>query len=163
MYETTELAAFAVREFKRGLEGLTAEEALVRHDKPDGTQMNAISWTVRHIAHHWQNAGRAARGEALERQMGDVTPPPYDEALALLDETTRDLGWVSEVGDEAMSRRPPELRGESVGTFLARAVMHTWFHIGEINAARQLLGHGEIRFVGALDGWLDWVAEGSRG
>ena len=57
--------------------------------------------------------------------------------------------------------RPPELRGESVGTFLARAVMHTWFHIGEINAARQLLGHGEIRFVGALDGWLEWVAERS--
>ncbi|HJM75717.1 MAG TPA: hypothetical protein QGI71_07655 [Dehalococcoidia bacterium] len=52
-----------------------------------------------------------------------------------------------------------ELRGESVAMFLARAVQHGWFHIGEINAVRQLLGHAEIIFVGNLAGRLDWVAE----
>jgi|ETNmetMinimDraft_2_1059921.scaffolds.fasta_scaffold259495_2 hypothetical protein len=58
-----------------------------------------------------------------------------------------------------MSRTLQELRGESVAMFLARAVQHGWFHIGEINAVRQLLGHAEIIFVGNLAGRLDWVAE----
>jgi hypothetical protein len=31
---------------------------------------------------------------------------------------------------------------------VARAVSHSWFHAGDVNAVRQLLGHAEIRFVG---------------
>jgi hypothetical protein len=37
-----------------------------------------------------------------------------------------------------------------------RATLHTWFHIGEINAVRQLLGHKEIPYVGKLIGTLEW-------
>jgi hypothetical protein len=61
-----------------------------------------------------------------------------------------------------MSRRV-DGRDESAGTFLMRAVMHTWFHCGEINAIRQLLGHPEIAFVGPFDGNLEWVPEEPRG
>ena len=46
---------------------------------------------------------------------------------------------------------------ESTGTFLGRAIFHTWFHTGEINAVRQMLGHPEIMFVGAAGGELAWV------
>ena len=47
-------------------------------------------------------------------------------------------------------------RGESVGTALMRATLHTWYHAGEINAVRQMLGHAEIGFVGQMVGRLEW-------
>ena len=37
-----------------------------------------------------------------------------------------------------------------------RAVLHTWFHAGEINAVRQMLGHAEIPFVGEMLGSIEW-------
>ncbi len=164
MHSSAELAEFAVEEFRRGLEGLADEEALFRAEKADGTQLNAISWTVQHIASHWRNVGQAARGLPLvgPHAARDGSPLPYAQSLALLDNATDDLNWVSTVGDEAMTRQLPEFRGESVGMFLARAVMHTWFHTGEINAVRQLLGHAEIRFVGDIAGRLDWIAGGNE-
>ena len=161
MYRADDFAEFAIAEFRRGLEGLTEEEARFRPEKADGTRMNAISWIVQHIADHWLNVARAARDLPLERQRppSDGTPPDYADSLAMLEAVASDLGWVAEASDEAMSRTLRELRGESVGMFLARAVQHSWFHIGEINAVRQLLGHPEIIFVGDLAGRLDWVAE----
>ncbi len=53
MYHANELADFALSEFQRGLEGLTEEEFQARTPKADGTQMNAISWIVGHIASRW--------------------------------------------------------------------------------------------------------------
>jgi hypothetical protein len=162
MYRADELAEFAVEEFRRGLEGLNDQEALFRPEKADGTRMNSISWTVQHIAGHWLNVACAARQLPLQNRTApnDGTPPPYADALALLDEATGDLSWVGEASDEAMSRPWQYPGGESVAMFLARAVLHTWFHLGELNAVRQLLGHAEIRFVGDLSGRLDWVSRG---
>ena len=48
MFQPTDLARFALSEFERGLDGLTEEETRTRVAKADGTQMNAISWTVGH-------------------------------------------------------------------------------------------------------------------
>ncbi len=36
------------------------------------------------------------------------------------------------------------------------ATLHSWFHTGEVNAIRQLLGHPEIFFTGPLEGRLEW-------
>ena len=164
MYNTAEMATVTIREFHRGIDGLTAAEVLVRHEKADGSTMNAISWIVAHVAAHWSNARALALGEEPSAPLPpqDGTPPSYDQALSLLRAATDDLGWVSAASDERMSTRYARLGGESVGTFLMRAVLHTWFHTGEINAIRQLLGHPEIRFVGAFDGALDWVPERGR-
>jgi predicted site-specific integrase-resolvase len=49
--------------------------------------------------------------------------------------------------------------GESIGTAIMRATLHTWFHAGEINAVRQMLGHAEMPFVGAMLGRLEWQEE----
>ncbi len=163
MYDTTELAVVTVAEFRRGLEGLTAEEALVRHPKADGSTMNAVSWIVAHIAAHWDSAQAYAMGrEAAPLQpAADGTPPPYEDALVRLEMATGWLGWIAAAGDMRMSRQH-EGRQHTPGTFLLRAVMHTWFHCGEINSIRQLLGHPEIAFVGPFDGKLAWVAEEQR-
>lgn len=164
MYNTTELAAVTISEFRRGLEGLTPEEALVRHPKADGSTMNAASWIVAHIADHWDNAQAYALGRepGLLGPARDGTPPPLEDALVRLEAATGWLGWIEAAGDARMSRHP-EGRPYSPGTFLLRAVMHTWFHCGEINAIRQLLGHHEIAFVGPFDGALEWMSEEGRG
>jgi hypothetical protein len=160
MYSTTDLAVVTVAEFRRGLEGLTPAEALVRHPKADGSSMNAASWIVAHIAAHWANAMAVALGQepAGINPPRDGTPPPYSDALARFDAATGDLRWVAAAGDARMSKRLED-RDESAGTFLMRAVMHTWFHCGEINAIRQLLGHPEIAFVGPYGGRLEWLPE----
>ena len=165
MYQPIELARFALSEFERGLEGLTDEEARTRTAKADGTQMNAVSWTVGHIAGHWLSIAAYATGEerpAHLRQFAsrstDPTPPPLDDALMWLEDAKAASGWMADADDELLSsNRGLDRPGiETVGTALMRVILHTWFHTGEINAIRQMLGHGEIGFVGQMVGNLEW-------
>ncbi|HEY8172505.1 MAG TPA: DinB family protein [Dehalococcoidia bacterium] len=157
MYDPQQLAMFAIDEFERGLEGLTEDEAAVRAKKADGSSMNAISWTVAHIAGHWLH-----RPERLHRYRpgsDDPAPPSLVDAMAWLREGREYTEeWLGRATPELMLRVPPGnvTGGENVGTALMRATLHTWFHAGEINAIRQMLGHKEIPYVGQLLGHLEW-------
>ncbi|MBI2152862.1 MAG: hypothetical protein HYU24_04035 [Candidatus Rokubacteria bacterium] len=178
MYEPTELARFALSEFERGLEGLTDSEARTRLTKPDGTQMNAISWIIGHVAQHWLSVRSLA---TLERRpsglrpfvsgsAADPTPPPLSDALKFFHDAKVSISWIADADNALMATTREEIvkasatttaiglevPKESVGTALMRAILHTWFHIGEINAIRQMLGHREIFFVGRLVGNLEW-------
>jgi hypothetical protein len=161
MFRESDLAEVAIAEFSRGLEGLSDEEVLTRFEKRDGTRMNAISWTVQHIGAHWTNVASALGGSFLTNlgPSRDGTPPAWAEALRTFDLATRNVEWLRVAPEEAFLRPLAELRGESCGTYLARAIAHTWFHIGEINAVRQLLGHAEIRFVGPAGARMVWVSD----
>jgi hypothetical protein len=157
MYPLTDMAAFALSEFERGLKGLSDEDARKRLTKADGTEMNAISWTIGHIAGHWLH-----RPPHLQRYaMGsvDATPPPLAEMLALLEDAKAfSASWLPRADEALLARIPPDgsTGGENVGTALMRATLHTWFHAGEINAIRQMLGHREIPFVGLMLGKFEW-------
>ena len=158
MYRSDQLAEFTIEEFRRNLGGLSDADALVRVPKDDGTEMNAVSWIVQHIASHWINVYAQGVGgpfpmDTLPPQGG--TPPAYPDALALFDEGAQILEWLPEAPEAAMLR--PSMRGETVGQFLLRAVLHSWFHIGEINAIRQHLGHPTLDFVGDFAGRLAWI------
>ncbi len=178
MYHPIELARFALSEFERGLVGLTDEEARTRLTKADGTQMNAISWIIAHVGQHWLSVRSLAR---LERRPSglrpfrsgapaDPTPPPLSDVLKLLHDAKASIDWIANADPALMATTREDivkadattaqidlgLPNESVGTALMRAVLHTWFHIGEINAVRQMLGHPEIFFVGRLVGNLEW-------
>jgi hypothetical protein len=148
---------FTTDEVERGLEALTESDATVRVKKADGSSMNAISWTVAHIAGHWLH-----RPEHLARfafQSADSTPPSLAEAINWLREgRSFTEQWLGRATPELMARIPPGnvTGGESVGTALLRATLHTWFHTGEINAVRQMLGHREIPYVGQMLGRLEW-------
>lgn len=165
MYHPIELFRFAVSEFRRGLEGLTDDEARVRLPKADGSQMNAISWTVGHIAGHWlfvdAIATRRRRPSGLRRfgTDGDPTPPPLEEVRGLLDDAeARSDSWIAAAGS-ALLNTTHDIEidpGENLGTRVMRAVLHTWFHNGEINAMRQQLGHPEIFFLGDITEFLEW-------
>ena len=117
MYRPDELARFSLAEFERGLEGLTDEEARTRMRKADGSEMNAISWTIGHIAGHWLNRPEQLQGFAPGS--GDPTPPPLDEMRAALDDakavTER---WLPSADDSLLSSTPDNLRGESIGTWV---------------------------------------------
>lgn len=155
MYAPIELFRFAISEFKRDLEGLTDEEARTRFDKADGGQTNAISWAIAHIAGHWLS--RPERLEGFNFQSDDPTPPALSDSRAWLDEArTFTEGWLPEADDKLLSSKPDFLGGESIGTGVMRATLHTWFHCGEINAFRQLLGHPEIPFLGDITEHLEW-------
>ena len=168
MYQPLELARFAISEFERGLQGLTDEEARTRLTKADGSEMNAISWTVGHITGHWLLLAAYARQE--EQPSGpvrffgaaaDPTPLPLSDALKLLDEAKTSIDWLSTADDELLSalregHAVSRKQQESVGTVLMRVTLHTWFHTGEINAVRQMLGHAPIPFVGQMVGKLEW-------
>ena len=165
-YRPEELARFAISEFERGLEGLNADEWSVRTAKRDGTEMNAISWTVAHVATHWLFDAALMTGERMQGgsrgffgRGADPTPPSHEESRALMAEArSRTEGWLPSVSDELLSAKRdigPQA-DENLGTQLMRAVLHTWFHIGEINAVRQQLGHAEIAFVGQMAGALEW-------
>lgn len=44
-----------------------------------------------------------------------------------------------------------EPMGSNIGTMLRRSTYHYWFHNGEANAIRQLLGHANVpEFVGDI-------------
>jgi hypothetical protein len=165
MYDPAELASFALSEFERGLEGLTNEDAQIRIPKADGTYVNAITWTVRHVAIWWFNLGiyyEAARTGSPQRplytQFTEPDPPTLAEALQYLKDArdvnpwmaTRDYAFLDTLRDGAGANP------EHLGTYLMRAILHTWFHWGEINAIRQVLGHPEIRFMGPMEGKLEW-------
>jgi hypothetical protein len=178
MFDTKELADFAIRNFQRGLEGLTDAEARTRFKKADGGAMNSISWTAGHIAWHWTRlATRAAsadssasepfadlRGRVFRFRTGsdDPTPPPLDEVLGLLNEARAANAWLDRVDEPTMaslawnSAEGNRRLDENVGTTLMRVVLHTWFHAGEVNAMRQMLGHAEIEFVGPMVSLLEW-------
>lgn len=177
MYEPIQLARFALSEFERGLEGLTDDEARTRVTKADGTQMNAISWIVGHVAQHWLRVRSLVTLEPSPSGLrrfasgsGDPTPPPLSDVLKLFQDAKANLDWLAS-GDDAVlaTTREEMVRArvsaaaielgvpyENVGTALMRAILHTWFHTGEINAIRQMLGHPEIFFVGRLVGNLEW-------
>ena len=168
MYQPLELARFALSEFERGLEGVTDEEARKRMTKADGTEMNAVTWTIGHIAGHWLSvaayANHEERPSRVVRFLGshaDPTPLLLTDALKLLDDAKKSIEWLGSADDSLLSSSPAGffLSRESVGTNVMRVVLHTCFHTGEINAVRQLLGHAEILFVGKLIGNLEWRSE----
>lgn len=159
MYHPGDLAMFALSEFERGLEGLSEDEAQRRIEKAGGSRMNAISWTAAHIAGHWLH--RPARLDRYNFGSDDPTPPTLAEARALLAEARAyTSGWLARADDRLMAHVPEGTGGENVGTALMRAILHTWFHAGEINAVRQMLGHPEIPFVGQMLGNLEWRPAG---
>ena len=165
-FRPRELARFAFSEFERGLEGISDEEARTRVEKSDGTKMNAITWTIKHISVPWLFGYTLAADRPMPSGMrdyfgadADPTPPPLADALALFADARASMeAWLPRADEDLLSSKRDfgPLPDENIGTQLMRAVLHTWFHIGEINATRQLLGHAEIPYVGVLLGNLEW-------
>jgi hypothetical protein len=161
---------FARSEFRRGLEGVTEEEARRRI-----VPMNCMAWNVGHLA--WQE-----QRYWLYRAHGQMLLPDINEQFAYgAPASTPSLGevwgaWrkITEAADRWLDSVTTETLQSNVvidgkpseyifGSLLQRTLYHYWYHIGENAAIRQSLGHtGLPDFVGDIDEEAPYRAESSR-
>jgi hypothetical protein len=146
-------------EWLRGLEGVLNEDA-ARHFGP----MNCISWTVGHLAWHEQRYW-------LERAQGQILFPALNKEFAygapmstpILGEMLGIWRTVTQASDplldslttqalEADLQHKGRSVGQSYGSALRRITYHYWYHIGEVQAIRQMLGHASLpEYVGDME------------
>jgi hypothetical protein len=150
---------FTRSEWLRGLQGIPEEDG-ARHFGP----MNSIGWTVGHLAWHEQRT-------FLWRPQGIILFPALNELFAYgapmntpsLTEMMTTWAAVTEAADPFLDGLTTDrlqkdllLNGESVGqtigSALRRVTYHYWYHIGEIQAIRQMLGHKDLpEYVGDIE------------
>jgi len=158
---------FCRNELKRAMEGVTEAEA-VRRLEP----MNSLGWMVAHLARQEQQYWLIwAQGQTLVPELIELagsgappTTPPLAEmwvawekvisaAQPWLDNlTTSDLTTHMLVNGQPL--------WESTGTLLRRVAYHYFYHIGESQAVRQLMGHQDVGdFVGEIGDEAPYVPE----
>ena len=158
---------FARSEFRRGLEGVSIEDARQRL-----LPMNCIAWNVGHLA--WQE-----QRYWLTRAQGNVLIPELNTEFAYgapastpdLDEIRRTWDSITEACDPWLDSVTTETLQQAVvidgkpseyifGSLLQRTIYHYWYHTGENLAIRQMLGHtGLPDFVGDIDHEAPYMPE----
>lgn len=148
---------FTRSEFQRALAGITEEEAQRRFEP-----INSMSWMVGHLAaqeqRYWLQAGQ---GRILLPELSafNFGAPPCNPELAPMwaawnTITTAVDPWLDTLTSEQFTTHMianGETLYESIGSMLRRVTYHYWFHLGESQAIRQLLGHTNLpTFVGDI-------------
>jgi hypothetical protein len=158
---------FTRGEWLRALEGTPAPDAERRL-----SPMNSVGWIVGHLAWHEQlywltRAQGLVPLPALNEIVasgGPATTPALAAMLAAWRTVTVAADpWLDGLGQADMDALLPGPIGRParpVGSLLRRVTYHYWFHIGEILAIRQMLGHADLpEFVGDLDGLAPYRPE----
>ena len=158
---------FARREFRRGLEGLTDDEARRRF-----LPMNCISWNIGHLAWQeqrywlWYAQGQMPLPEVNERFAygAPASTPPLEEMWQAWQTITQTAdAWLDAVTTETLQSnvvRDGKVSRYIYGSLLLRVIYHYWYHLGESMAIRQMLGHRDLpQFVGDIDGEAPYRAE----
>jgi hypothetical protein len=148
---------FTRSEWTRALRGTPEADGLRRIDP-----MNSIGWIVGHLA--WQE-----QRYWLTRAQGETPIPILNETVASgMPASTPALGEMLDAWRTIATAANPWLDGlttadlvgdlggsgprRTVGDAVRRVTYHYWFHIGEILAIRQVLGHARLpEFVGDID------------
>lgn len=150
---------FARSEWLRGIEGVSAAEA-VKHLGP----MNCISWLVGHMAwqeqRYWMdlNQGKIPFSE-LNARFSYESPkssPSLVEVLHIwLEVTSLTRPFLEKLTSADLQEellRHGKAVGQNLGTAMLRVIYHYWYHGGEVQAIRQLLGHHNLpEFVGEIE------------
>lgn len=150
---------FTRREWLRGLAGVPEEDAS-RHFGP----MNCISWNVGHLAWHEQRYWlELAQGKLLFPVLNEVyaygapmSTPSLKEMQEIWLRVTHAadpyLDGLTSESLQAQLLRSGQAVGQSLGSGLRRVTYHYWYHIGEIQAIRQMLGHKTLpEYVGDIE------------
>jgi uncharacterized damage-inducible protein DinB len=161
---------FTRSEWLRGLAGVTEEDG-ARHFGP----MNSISWTVGHLAWHEQRSW-------LTRAQDIVLFPSLNELFAYgAPMSTPSFREMFETWQAVIKAADPFLDslttttlqqdlllkgqsvGQTIGSMLRRVTYHYWYHIGEIQAIRQMLGHKDLpEYVGEIEREAPYRPEGGE-
>jgi uncharacterized damage-inducible protein DinB len=150
---------FTRSEWLRGLEGVSEEDG-ARHFGP----MNCISWTVGHLA--WQEQRtwllRAQNITLFPRLVEEfrngaaMSTPSLAEMRDIWAQVTKAADQFLDTLTTAKLAEPLLIEGKTVGqntgSALQRMMYHYWYHIGEIQAVRQMIGHAGLPdFVGEIE------------
>ena len=146
---------FTRREWLRGLETVTADDAARRIGR-----INPIAWMIGHLAWqeqlYWLERAQRVTPVPEVKRFGYGKPlsvPSLDEAWAWWRAvTTAADPYLDSLAGSALTRAwKRERSGETPGTKLLRTTYHYWFHLGESQAVRQMLGTARLPdFVGSF-------------
>jgi hypothetical protein len=150
---------FTRTEWLRGLEGVSEEDAS-RHLGP----MNCISWNVGHLAWHEHRYWlELAQGRLPFPQLNEMyaygapmSTPSLKEMLRLWHAVIAEVEPFQQTfTTETLIRdllRNGKSVGQSYGSALRRVTYHYWYHIGETQAIRQMVGHRDLpEYVGDIE------------
>jgi hypothetical protein len=162
-----DLLRFTRSEWQRGLRGVSEDDANTHFG-----QMNSIGWIVGHLTWQEQRTLFLRRGGELlfpeiNREFAFGAPMSTPSLAAMRKAwnrvtksaepflgslTTRDL-----LRDLPLDGKPS---GQTLGSAIRRMTFHYWFHIGEIQAIRQMLGHKRLpQYVGNLEAMAPYRPE----
>ena len=158
---------FTRSEWLRGLKGLTEEETSQHFG-----QMNCISWTVGHLAWHEQKywlglAQNIILYPELNKEFAFGAPmstPSLKEMLTMWRKVTKEsMVYLDSLDTNTLNSellRKGKRVGQTVGSAMHRITYHYWYHIGEIQAIRQLLGHQNLPvYVGNIEKQAPYAPE----
>ena len=140
-----------------GIEGITSDEGIKCFEP-----INSISWMVGHLAAFEQLLWvTLAQGETLSEAVKScsfgkpASTPPMAEMLTDFHTIAQAADrYLDTLTDDDMSKfliRDGEPLHENIGTYILRQTWHYWYHLGEAQAVRQLLGHRDLYpFVGDI-------------
>lgn len=156
---------FTRSEWLRALRGVSEEDGS-RHIEP----INPIGWIVGHLA--WQEQlyflTRAQQRtpvpilNQLAASGGPPSTPSLKEMMAAWKTVTAETDALMErlTTADLLSQLPPPGNKRTVGDAIRRMTYHYWFHIGEILALRQLMGHPRRpEYVGNIEDKAPYRAE----
>jgi hypothetical protein len=150
---------FTRSEFIRGIENVNDEDACRRFEP-----LNCIAWMMGHMAWHEQLYW-------LTRTQGLTPLPRLNQLVAgegpastpSLKEMKEDWKLVTSQADEYLFKSDEKMIQSQlvvtgnpkiyvIGNMLQRMIYHYWYHLGESQAVRQLLGHKDLpSYVGELE------------
>jgi uncharacterized damage-inducible protein DinB len=158
---------FSRSEFRRALENVSSEEASKRL-----LPVNSIGWMVAHLAWHEHSYWiERAQGKSIIPRLKELagyrkpaSTPPIDEMWAAWHTVTQAADVYLEIltveilkSHLVVNEKPLPA---SVGDMLQRMIYHYWYHIGESQAVRQLLGHKNLpEFVGDIEALAPYTPE----
>ncbi len=150
---------FTRSEWLRGLEGVSEEDG-ARHFGP----MNCISWTVGHLA--WQEQRyflQRAQDKIIFPDLNTIyaygapmsTPALSDTMHMWREVILTSAPYLDALATDSLQRDlllDGKAVGQSVGSAMRRITYHYWYHIGEIQAIRQMLGQAGLpEYVGDIE------------
>jgi uncharacterized damage-inducible protein DinB len=158
-HPVVELLRFTRSEWLRGLRGVTEEDAN-RHFE----QMNSIGWIVGHLT--WQEQRTLflrRRGILLYPEINQefafgapMSTPSLKSMRSAWNRVTKEANpFLDSMTTKDLTRDLPfngKPSGQSLGSALRRMTFHYWYHMGEIQAIRQMLGQKNLpQYVGNLE------------
>ena len=158
---------FTRHEWLRGLEGVSEDDA-THHFGP----MNCISWTVGHLAWHEHRYWlELAQNQVLFPTLNEIyaygapmSTPSLGEMLDIWRTVTQAadplLDTLTTQTLQAELLRGGRTVGQSYGSALRRMTYHYWYHIGEAQAIRQMLGQANLpEYVGDIEAEAPYCPE----